>query len=363
MSTAPPFLTLPPQIRSKIYSYLTANHLTRFEHVHLSNDIPLSHPLTRTCKQLRHECALFPLPTPAQDLAQTKFLHVTVQDFDFSRFLEWFEELQGYQGKWWRSERFAPTLRRVEFTVELESPRLPLSSSSEAMVVGVAERGDWMGRFEVGIEGMLDRPKELLRCAAGTGLVVVEFHVLFNWDVWSVEDAERMYGVVHGSDRIVGPERYRLRMAILRALNERRRILGLAVQNEREEYGTHWKRGRLSKGARRRREGDEDDEMVRVGDVVVLGEEGEAEEEGGVEEEEEEEEEKEEEEEEEEEEKGEEEEKKEEEEEPGKDEEDLPTSDGRGGNEELKIRDLDGATVKLTRKSRAPEIVGSEDED
>ncbi|KAI6835289.1 hypothetical protein KC340_g5529 [Hortaea werneckii] len=348
MSTSPTFLTLPPQIRSRVYSYLTANPLTRFEHVHLSNDIPLSHPLTRTCKQLRRECALFPLPIRAQDLAQTKYFHVTVRDFDFTRFLDWFEQLQDYQGKWWRSERFAPTLRRVECTVEVGSPRLLLSSSSEEMVVGVAERGDWMGRFEVGIEGMLNRPKKLLRCAAGPGLVVVEFRVLFNWDLWSVEDVERMYGFVHGSDRIGGPERYRLRMAILRALNERKRVLGLEVQSEREEFGTHWKRGRLSKGARRRREGDEDDEMVRVGDVV-LGEEGEEEEGGGVEEEEEKEEE--------------EEEKEEEEEEPGKDEEDLPTSDERGGNEELKIRDLDGATVKLARKIRAPEIVESEDED
>lgn len=340
MSTAPPFLTLPPQIRSKIYSYLTANPLTRFEHVHLSNDIPLSHPLTRTCKQLRHECALFPLPTPAQDLAQTKFLHVTVQDFDFTRFFEWFEELQDYQGKWWRSERFAPTLRRVEFTVELGSPRQTLSSSSEAMVVGVAEKGDWMGRFEVGIEGMLDRPKELLRCAAGTGLVVVEFHVLFNWDVWSVEDAERMYRFVHGSDRIGGPERYRLRMAILRALNERRRILGLAVQSEREEFGTHWKRGRLCKGARRVREGDEG-ETVRVGDVVVLGDEGKKEEEEEEFEEE------------------------EEEEEEEKDEDTLPALDGMEAEEEeeLVVRELDGARAKLARKSRAPEILGSENED
>ncbi|KAI7233298.1 hypothetical protein KC330_g5439 [Hortaea werneckii] len=324
MSISPTFLTLPPQIRSRIYSYLTANSLSRFEHVHLSNDIPLSHPLTRTCKQLRHECTLFPLPIRAQDFAQTKYFHVTVQDFDFTRFLEWFEELQDYQGKWWRSERFAPTLRRVEFTVELGSPRLPLSSSSEEMVVGVAERGDWMDRFEVGIDGMLNRSKKLLRCAAGTGLVIVEFHVLFNWDVWSVEDAERMYGVVHGSDRIGGPERYRLRMAILRALNERRRVLGLAVQSEREEFGTHWKRGRLSKGARRVREGDEED-TIRVGDVVVLGEEGdEEEEEEAVEEEE------------------------EEAQEEGKDEDNLPALDGMEAEEEereLVVRDLDGAIV------------------
>ncbi|KAI7155976.1 hypothetical protein KC349_g6601 [Hortaea werneckii] len=343
MSTSPTFLNLPPQIRSRIYSYLTANPLTRFEHVHLSNDIPLSHPLTRTCKQLRPECALFSRLIRTQDFAQTKFLHVTVRDFDFTRFLEWFEELQDYQGKWWRSERFAPTLRRVEFTVEVGSPRLPLSSSSEEMVVVVAGRGDWMGRFEVGIEGLLNRPKKLLRCAAGTGLVVVEFHVLFNWDVWSVEDAERLYRFVHGSERIGGPERYRLRMAILRALNERRGVLGLAVQSEREEFGTHWKRGRLSQGARRLREGDEED-TIRVGDVVVLGEEGEEEEEGGEEE-------------------GHEDEEKEEEDEEAKDEHDLPTSDGMGGNEGLEIRDLDGATVKLARKSRATEIVGSENED
>ncbi|KAI6904385.1 hypothetical protein KC318_g7704 [Hortaea werneckii] len=343
MSTSPTFLTLPPQIRSRIYSYLTANPLTCFEHVHLFNDIPLSHPLTRTCKQLRHECALLLRPIRPQDFAQTKFLHVTAQNFDFRRFLEWFEELQNYQRRWWKSERFAPTLRRVEFTVELGSPRLPLSSSSEEMVVRVAERGDWMGRFEVGVEGMLNRPKKLLRCAAGTGLVVVEFRVLFNWDVWSVEDAEGMYGFVHGSERIGGPERYRLRMAILRALNERRRVLGLAVQSEREEFGTHWKRGRLSKGARRLREGDEED-TIRVGDVVVLGEEGEEEEEEEAVEEEEEEEDREE----------------------GKDEDTLPALDGMEAEEEereLVVRELDGAIVKLSRKSRAPEILGSENED
>ncbi|KAI7218904.1 hypothetical protein KC333_g3283 [Hortaea werneckii] len=330
-----------------IYSYLIANPLTRFEHVHILNHIPLSHPLTRTCKQLRHECTLFPRPTRAQDFAQTKYLHVTVRDFDFTRFLEWFEEVQDYQGKWWRSERFAPTLRRVEFTVELGSSRLPPSSSSEEMVVGVAERGDWMGRFEVGIEGMLNRPKKLLGCAAGPGLVVVEFRILFNWNVWSVEDAERMYGFVHGSDRIGGPERYRLRMAILRALNERRRVLGLEVQREREEFGTHWKRGRSCKGARRVREGDED-EMIRVGD---LGEEGEEEE---VEEEEVEEEEVEEEEEEEE----------EEGQEEGKGEDNLPAFDGmEAEEEELVVRELDGAKVKLARKSRSPEILGSDNED
>ncbi|GAB1743331.1 hypothetical protein NU219Hw_g9172t1 [Hortaea werneckii] len=342
MSTSSTFLNLPPQIRSRIFSYLTANHLTRFEHVHLSNDIPLPHPLTRTCKQLRHECALFPRPIRAQDFAHTKYLHVTVQDFDFSLFLGWFEELQNYQGKWWRSERFAPTLRRVNFTVEVGSPRPFLSSSAEeeevVAVVVVTGRGDWMGRYEVGIEAMLNRPKKLLRCAAGTGLVIIEFRILFNWDVWSVEDAERMYGFVHGSEKFGGPERYRLRMAILRALNERKKGSGLAVQSEREEFGTHWKRGRLTKGARKPREGDEED-TIRLGDVVVLGEDGEEGEEGEEEEDD------------------------QKEEEEGRDEDDLPTSDELEGNEELEIRDLDGSTVKIARKSRAPEIVGSENED
>ncbi|KAI7327133.1 hypothetical protein KC315_g7289 [Hortaea werneckii] len=333
MSTPPSFLTLPPQIRENIYSYLTVNHLTRFEHVHILDDIPLSHPLTRTCKQLRHECALFPLPIRAQDFALTKYLHVAVQDFDFTRFLEWFEELQNYQGKWWRSERFAPTLRRVEFTIEMGSPR-PLSSSSKE-----AEgcEGDWTRRFEVGIEGMLNRPKELLRCAAGAGLVIVEFRVLFNWHIWSVEDAERLYEFVHLSERIGGPERYRLRMAILRALNERRKVLGVEVQSEMEEFGTHWKRGRLSKGARRQRDGDEDgDDTVRADDVVVLDDDDYDDEKEDDEKEED-----------------------EEEDEKEEEDEDLPMFDGLDEDEELEIRKLDGAKVKLARKSRAPEIVGS----
>ncbi|KAI7187592.1 hypothetical protein KC363_g5904 [Hortaea werneckii] len=328
MSTPHSFLTLPPQIRVNVYSYLIANRLTRFEHVHVLNDIPLSHPLNRTCKQLRHECAFLPLPTRAQDFALTKYLHVAVQDFDFTRFLEWFEELQDYQGKWWRSERFAPALRRVEFTIEMGSPR-PLSSSSKETEAG---EGNWMRRFEVGIEGMLNRPKKLLRCAAGAGLVIVEFRVDFNWDAWSVEDAERLYEFVHLSERIGGPERYRLRMAILRALNERRKVLGVGVQSEMEEFGTHWKRGRLSKGVRRQRDGDEDgDDTIRADDVVVLDDDDDDDEEKVDDEKEEDEEE----------------------------DEDLPMFDGLDEDEELEIRKLDGAKVKLARKSRAPEIVGS----
>lgn len=231
----------------------------------------------------------------------------------------------------------------MEFTVEVGSSRLLASSSAseDEVVVVVKGRGDWMGRFVVGIEGMLNRPKKLLRCAAGAGLVVVEFQVLFNWDVWSVEDAERMYGFVHTSERIGGPERYRLRMAILRALNERRRLLGLEVQSESEEFGTHWKRGRLSKGARRPREGDEDD-TIRVGDDVVLGQEGEEDEEEEEVEEEEEEDER--------------------EEEEAKDEDVLPALDGMEVDEELQARDLDGAKIQLARKSRAPEILGSANE-
>ncbi|KAI6861189.1 hypothetical protein KC338_g6179 [Hortaea werneckii] len=342
-SNPPSFLTLSPQIRANIYSYLTANHLTRFEHVHILNNIPLSHPLTRTCKQLRHECALFPRPTRAQDFAQTRYLHVDVQDFDFARFLEWFGELQNYQGRWWRSERFAPTLRRVEFTIEVGSPRLSLPSSSKE---AVAEAGDadWMRRFEVGIQGMLDRPKKLLRCAAGTGLVIVEFRVLFNWDQWRVEDAERMYEFVHRSEKIGGPERYRMRMAILRALNERKRVLGLEVQSEKEEFGTHWKRGRLSKSARRQRQEDEhgdgdEDDTIRADDVVLNDDNNDDDDDASDEE------------------KGDEDEGQEDE------DEDLPMIDGMDEDEELGIRELDGARVKFARKSRAPEIVGSENGD
>ncbi|KAI7563319.1 hypothetical protein KC317_g7810 [Hortaea werneckii] len=335
MAVPTSFLTLPPQIRANIYSYLTANHLTRFEHVHIRNNIPLSHPLTRTCKQLRHECALFPRSIRAQDFAQTRYLHVTVQDFDFTPFLEWFGELQNYQGRWWRSERFAPTLRRVEFTIELGSPQ-SLSSSSEVTEGGGA---DWMRRFEVGIEGMLNRPTKLLRCAAGTGLVIVEFRVLFNWDQWRVEDAERVYEFVHRSAKIGGPERYRLRMAILRALNERKRVLGLEMQSEKEEFGTHWKRGRSSKSARRQRDldgdGDEDD-TIRADDVVLNGDNHDDDDDESDEE---------------------------------KDEyeeyeyEDLPMIDGMNEDEELETREVDGARVEFARKSRAPEIVGSESED
>ncbi|KAI6807790.1 hypothetical protein KC332_g13025 [Hortaea werneckii] len=339
MSTSPSFLTLPPQIRTNIYSYLTANHLTRFEHVHILNDIPLSHPLTRTCKHLRHECALFPRPVRPQNFAQTKYLHVDVQDFDFTRFLEWFGKLQNYQGRWWRSERFAPTLRRVEFTIEVGSPRLSLSSSSK---VAKAGDGDRMRRFEVGIEGMLNRPKKLLRCAAGTGLVIVEFRVLFNWDQWRVEDAERMYDFVQRSEKVGGPERYRLRMAILRALNERKGVLGLEVQSEREEFGTHWKRGRLSKSGRRQRDEDGDggtDDTVRADDVVLHDDNNDGDDDESDEE------------------------KEDEDEEQQDEDEDLPMIDGMDEDEKLEIRELDGTKVKLARKSRAPEIVGSENED
>ncbi|GAB1728414.1 hypothetical protein NU195Hw_g1716t1 [Hortaea werneckii] len=343
MAVPTSFLILPHQIRTNIYSYLTANHLTRFEHVQILNDIPLSHPLTRTCKQLRHECALFSRPTRLQDFAQTRYLHVTVQDFDFTRFLEWFGGLQNYQGRWWRSERFAPTLRRAEFTIEVGSPRLPLPSSSNE---AVAEAGDldWMRRFEVGIQGMLDRPEKLLRCAAGTGLVIVEFRVLFDWDQWSVQDVERMYEFVHRSEKIGGPERYRLRMAILRALNERKRVLGLEVQSEKEEFGMHWKRGRLSRSARRQRDGDGDgdgdeDDTIRADDVVLNDDNHDDDDDASDEE------------------KGDEDEGQEDE------DEDLPMFGGMDEDEELEIRELDGTKVKLAGKSRAPDIVGSESED
>ncbi|KAK4546867.1 hypothetical protein LTR36_001599 [Oleoguttula mirabilis] len=112
----------PPELRNRVYEYLGSD-LTeeRFKHIRIVDGTIISHPLARTCRQLRTECTPIFDPYHLREYNTIESIEAVVQDFKFEGFRRLLERVVDVQQRqrWSYGNAKLPL---VHITVELTAP-------------------------------------------------------------------------------------------------------------------------------------------------------------------------------------------------------------------------------------------------
>ena len=227
-------------IRDSIYTHLIfIEYADKIKHLFIIDNEIIPHSLARTCKELRAECGPILDCFTQAHMHATERLDVKIRDFDYSLFYSAIEGVQVHHNVF--KENDIPILHTVRFHVELTDPAL------------WASRSDAGGRE--GLRGWLNRHKVLRNKR-----IFLRYLVTFDWECWTVEQAEGVVEEIWLNELLAGKERFILREAMQGAVGERCAVTGKAPKGKWKSGGRRVKGKTVAVRGKRRRAAEEEDD-------------------------------------------------------------------------------------------------------